>query len=189
MGTSSAELTSEDLEFVPTRDQCPSLLFTMDEQVMYAELNLPRNSGCKSSSRSSLPRVTRIPQDRAEDDSCVHVVLEQAAAADSAQRYHTFISSFLTVERPGLRRCPQDWTLVGEKCLVFISSSSKSWNHSAVDCSTRESDLLLLQDREELKLVQNSISEKGGNFWIGLNSTSSEKKWKWINGSFLNSDM
>ncbi|KAG8525100.1 Killer cell lectin-like receptor subfamily B member 1 [Galemys pyrenaicus] len=96
---------------------------------------------------------------------------------------------FLTVERPGLLRCPQDWTLVGEKCLVFISSSSKSWSHSAADCSTRESSLLLLQDREELKLIQNSISDKGGNFWIGLNSTSSEKKWKWINGSFLNSDM
>ncbi|KAG8506088.1 Killer cell lectin-like receptor subfamily B member 1, partial [Galemys pyrenaicus] len=93
------------------------------------------------------------------------------------------------LERPGLLRCPQDWTLVGEKCLVFISSSSKSWSHSVADCCARESSLLLLQDREELKLIQNSISDKGVNFWIGLNSTSSEKKWKWINGSFLNSDI
>ncbi|KAG8505204.1 Killer cell lectin-like receptor subfamily B member 1, partial [Galemys pyrenaicus] len=93
------------------------------------------------------------------------------------------------LERPGLLRCPQDWTLVGEKCLVFISSSSKSWSHSVADCCARESHLLLLQDREELKLIQNRTSDRGGNFWIGLNSTSSEKKWKWINGSYLNSDI
>ncbi|KAG8505769.1 Killer cell lectin-like receptor subfamily B member 1, partial [Galemys pyrenaicus] len=93
------------------------------------------------------------------------------------------------LERPGLLRCPQDWTLVREKCLVFISSSSKSWSHSVADCSTRESSLLLLQDWEELKSIQNSINDRGGNFWIGLNFTASEKKWKWINGSFLNSDI
>ncbi|KAG8505771.1 Killer cell lectin-like receptor subfamily B member 1, partial [Galemys pyrenaicus] len=93
------------------------------------------------------------------------------------------------LERPGLLRCPQEWTLVREKCLVFISSSSKNWSHSVADCSARESSLLLLQDQEELEVIQNHINDRGGNFWIGLNFTASEKKWKWINGSFLNSDI
>ncbi|KAG8505872.1 Killer cell lectin-like receptor subfamily B member 1 [Galemys pyrenaicus] len=123
------------------------------------------------------------------DDLCVMTCARVMSCGRWKQTEISYIVSFLIAERPGLLKCPQDWTLVGERCLVFISSSSKSWSHSAADCSARESSLLLLQDQEKLKLIQNSISDRGNNFWIGLNSTPSEKKWKWINGSFLNPDM
>ena len=39
------------------------------------------------------------------------------------------------------------------------------------------------------RLIQNLINEEGILFWNGLNFTLSEKSWKWVNGSFLNSKM
>ncbi|KAB1254598.1 Killer cell lectin-like receptor subfamily B member 1 [Camelus dromedarius] len=68
------------------------------------------------------------------------------------------------------------------------NNSSKPWNDSLADCFTKESSLLLIQDQEELRSIQSMI-DKGVLFWIGLNFTLSEKNWKWINGSFLNSNM
>ncbi|XP_070644643.1 killer cell lectin-like receptor subfamily B member 1 [Bos indicus] len=95
---------------------------------------------------------------------------------------------FLTLERPVLLTCPMHWQQIRDKCLYF-HESSKSWNDSPADCSTRESSLLLIQDGEELRLIQNLINKEGILFGIGLNFTLSEKSWKWVNGSFLNSNM
>uniref|UniRef100_A0A8C6A0H8 C-type lectin domain-containing protein n=1 Tax=Marmota marmota marmota TaxID=9994 RepID=A0A8C6A0H8_MARMA len=41
-----------------------------------------------------------------------------------------------------------------------------------------ESSLLLIQDQEELRVIQNLIKNEGNLYWIGLNFTLSEKKWK-----------
>lgn len=39
------------------------------------------------------------------------------------------------------------------------------------------------------KLIQNLIDTEAILYGIGLNFTLPQKKWKWINGSFLNSDV
>ncbi|XP_006045720.4 killer cell lectin-like receptor subfamily B member 1 isoform X2 [Bubalus bubalis] len=91
-------------------------------------------------------------------------------------------------ERPVMLTCPMHWQQIPDKCLYF-SETSKPWNDSLADCSTRESSLLLIQDQEELRLMQNLINKEGILFWIGLKFTLSEKSWKWINGSFLNSNI
>uniref|UniRef100_A0A8D2GWV1 C-type lectin domain-containing protein n=1 Tax=Urocitellus parryii TaxID=9999 RepID=A0A8D2GWV1_UROPR len=84
--------------------------------------------------------------------------------------------------------CPKHGLQLRDKCFT-ISSSSKTWNNSLADCSQRESSLLLIQDQEELRFIQNMIKYEGNLYWIGLNFTLSEKKWKWINGSLLNHDI
>ncbi|XP_012587794.1 PREDICTED: killer cell lectin-like receptor subfamily B member 1 [Condylura cristata] len=150
----------------------------MDGQVTYAELNVSRNSGLKN---SSLPPV---PQGICQGAPWHQLALKIGCAGLILLSLTVIGLSFL--ERSSLLKCPEDWIELGEKCF-FISSSSKSWNHSLADCFKKESYLLLIQDEEELKLIQNQISDKGYNFWIGLNFTLSEKKWKWINGSDLNS--
>ncbi|XP_077871385.1 killer cell lectin-like receptor subfamily B member 1 isoform X1 [Ictidomys tridecemlineatus] len=93
-----------------------------------------------------------------------------------------------TTEAPGQLQCPKHWLQLQDKCFT-ISSSSKTWNDSLADCSQRESSLLLIQDQEELRFIQNLIKNEGILYWIGLNFTLSEKKWKWINGSLLNHDI
>uniref|UniRef100_A0A8C9P5V4 C-type lectin domain-containing protein n=1 Tax=Spermophilus dauricus TaxID=99837 RepID=A0A8C9P5V4_SPEDA len=85
-------------------------------------------------------------------------------------------------------QCPKRWLQLQDKCFT-ISSSSKTWNDSLADCSQGESSLLLIQDQEELRFIQNLIKNEGIMYWIGLNFTLSEKKWKWINGSLLNHDI
>ncbi|KAB0388114.1 hypothetical protein FD755_003070 [Muntiacus reevesi] len=81
--------------------------------------------------------------------------------------------ALLDEKRSVLLTCPMHWQQIQHKCFYF-HETSKPWSDGLADCSTRESSLLLIQDQEEL---------------IGLNFTLSEKSWKWINGSFLNSNI
>ncbi|XP_032201492.1 killer cell lectin-like receptor subfamily B member 1 [Mustela erminea] len=178
-------------------------LFAMDGQVVYADLNLSRGSCLTSSSPPSLP------QDICQGSSwhpfalklgctaiivltltviglSVSVILLRRNSSIEESQVDVQENKNETKEKSNLLKCPGDWHLLQEKCL-FLSHAPNTWNDSLTDCSTKESSLLLIQDQEELKLIQNWINEKGMLFWIGL--TLSEKKWKWINGSFLNSNV
>ncbi|KAB0348066.1 hypothetical protein FD754_012923 [Muntiacus muntjak] len=111
--------------------------------------------------------------------------------------------ALLDEKRSVLLTCPMHWQQIQHKCFYF-HETSKPWSDGLADCSTRESSLLLIQDQEELinrfniqsfllfhlrRFIQNLINKEGILFWIGLNFTLSEKSWKWINGSFLNSNI
>uniref|UniRef100_A0A8C4MC72 Killer cell lectin like receptor B1 n=1 Tax=Equus asinus asinus TaxID=83772 RepID=A0A8C4MC72_EQUAS len=135
----------------------------MDRPVIYADLNLPRDSGLKSSSPPSPPQDIR-----------------------QCPRWHQFA---LKLGCAGILLLALTVIVlsVSEKCL-FISQNPSPWNDSLADCSTKESILLLIRDQEELKLVQKLIEHGGILYWIGLNFTLPEKNWRWINGSFLKPD-
>ncbi|XP_065778928.1 killer cell lectin-like receptor subfamily B member 1 [Muntiacus reevesi] len=144
----------------------------MESQLVYADLNLPRDSGVQRSSPPSLLQMIFIRQ---------NTTIEKTSMDAQENRKEA-------TERPVLLTCPMHWQKIQNKCLYF-HETSKPWSDSLADCSTRESSLLLIQDQEELRLIQNLINKKGIMFWIGLNLTLSEKNWKWINGSFLNSNI
>ncbi|XP_055250315.1 killer cell lectin-like receptor subfamily B member 1 [Moschus berezovskii] len=177
----------------------------MDNQSMYDNSNLPRDSATERSSPSSLcqnvcrgPCWHRFPLKL----GCAGIILlaliviglrisvisltqnssKEKSSVDSQENRKE------TTERPVLLTCPMHWQQIRDKCLYF-HETSKPWNDSLVDCSTRESSLLLIQDQKELRLIQNLINKEATLFWIGLTLTSSEKNWKWINGSFLNSNI
>ncbi|XP_027632433.1 killer cell lectin-like receptor subfamily B member 1 isoform X2 [Tupaia chinensis] len=141
----------------------------MDRPVIYADLNLFRNSGPESSSPRSLPRVIPLIK-KSSIENCSVIIQENRNK---------------TTEKPSQFKCPMNWQQVREKCLIFETNVS-SWNNSRTDCSRKDSTLLLIQDQEELKLIQNKISDVGILYWIGLRFT--EKNWKWINDSFLHSN-
>ncbi|XP_008070088.1 killer cell lectin-like receptor subfamily B member 1 [Carlito syrichta] len=176
----------------------------MDRQVVYADLKLSRDSGLESSSPPS------HPQDACQGPPwhqfalklvCAGIILlvltviglsvlvislmQKLSIEKSAQSVQQNRSE--TTERSNQLKCPKQWHQLQEKCL-FFSFTSSSWKNSLTDCSTKESSLLLIQDQEELTLIQNQIN-KEFLFWIGLNFALSEKNWKWINGSFLNSNI
>ncbi|XP_044611579.2 killer cell lectin-like receptor subfamily B member 1 isoform X2 [Equus asinus] len=176
----------------------------MDRPVIYADLNLPRDSGLKSSSPPSPPQdIRQCPRwhQFALKLGCAGILLLaltvivlsvsviflgqkssiEKSSVDIQERRNE------TTERPNLLNCPMDWHLIQEKCL-FISQNPSPWNDSLADCSTKESILLLIRDQEELKLVQKLIEHGGILYWIGLNFTLPEKNWRWINGSFLKPD-
>ncbi|XP_004438700.1 PREDICTED: killer cell lectin-like receptor subfamily B member 1 [Ceratotherium simum simum] len=177
----------------------------MDGHVIYADLNLSRDSGLEISSPPSLPQdICQGPRwhQFALKLSCAGIILLaltvivlsvsviflrqkssiEKSSVDVQEKRNE------TTERPSLLECPVDWRPFQGKCL-FLSQASNPWNDSLADCSTKESNLLLIQDQEELKLIQKLINNGGILYWIGLNFTLPEKNWKWINGSFLKSNV
>uniref|UniRef100_A0A8C3PA03 C-type lectin domain-containing protein n=1 Tax=Chrysemys picta bellii TaxID=8478 RepID=A0A8C3PA03_CHRPI len=83
----------------------------------------------------------------------------------------------------GCKLCPTDWQLRGDKC-YWVSRARKTWSESRADCSARDSQLLVIQDPEELEFIKD-LTKHSHLFWIGLSVSSSEKAWIWVDGSRL----
>nr|XP_020725593.1 LOW QUALITY PROTEIN: killer cell lectin-like receptor subfamily B member 1 [Odocoileus virginianus texanus] len=177
----------------------------MDNQSMYDNSNLPRDSALERSSPSSLcQNVYRDPgwHRFALKLVCAGIILlaltviglriSVISLINNSSKEKSNVDSQenrkVTTERSVLLTCPMHWQQIRDKCLYF-HETFKPWSDGLADCSTRESSLLLIQDQEELVIIQNLINKEGILFWIGLNFTLSEKSWKWINGSFLISNM
>ncbi|KAM4838534.1 killer cell lectin-like receptor subfamily B member 1 [Urocitellus parryii] len=177
----------------------------MDRQVVYADLSLSRGQGPERSIPLSLPQDVSqgAPWHQlAWKLGCAGIILLLLSVIGLSVLVISLIQKSpmekssvdiqekrnYTTETPRQLQCPKHGLQLRDKCFT-ISSSSKTWNNSLADCSQRESSLLLIQDQEELRFIQNMIKYEGNLYWIGLNFTLSEKKWKWINGSLLNHDI
>ncbi|XP_026518150.1 killer cell lectin-like receptor subfamily F member 1, partial [Terrapene carolina triunguis] len=80
----------------------------------------------------------------------------------------------------GCKLCPADWLPHKNKC-YWVSKESKTWNESREDCSAKRSQMLVIQDKEEMAYVL-SIPQLN-LVWLGLSVTSPERKWTWVDGS------
>ncbi|NXO13262.1 KRBBA protein, partial [Oriolus oriolus] len=56
------------------------------------------------------------------------------------------------------------------------------------DCGDRGATLLLLQDRDELESLNETLQKLTRNFWIGLWEPAPGTGWTWVNGSRLDRD-
>ncbi|XP_040089827.1 killer cell lectin-like receptor subfamily B member 1 [Oryx dammah] len=169
----------------------------MDNQSIYVNSTLPRDSAIERSSPSSLHQIiVKLPLSSLAELFRLWELWNSDYIKDIRENQTEMKKSSVdsqenrkeTTERSVPLTCPMPWQQIRDKCLYF-HETSKTWNDSLADCSTRESSVLLIQDKEELRLIQNLINENGMLFWVGLNFTLSEKKWKWINGSFLKSNI
>uniref|UniRef100_A0A3Q2DTZ0 C-type lectin domain-containing protein n=1 Tax=Cyprinodon variegatus TaxID=28743 RepID=A0A3Q2DTZ0_CYPVA len=69
--------------------------------------------------------------------------------------------------------CPVGWRKFGCRCYL-LSSWKNTWEQSKYQCSRNGADLMFLKELgDQLK------------FWIGLQYTTPEKGWKWVDGSSL----
>ncbi|CAM2101457.1 unnamed protein product [Caretta caretta] len=76
--------------------------------------------------------------------------------------------------------CPAGWLPHKNKC-YWVSKESKTWNESRVDCSAKSSQMVMIQDKEEMAYIL-SIPQLN-LVWLGLSVTSPERKWTWVDGS------
>ncbi|CAM4657076.1 killer cell lectin-like receptor subfamily F member 1 [Caretta caretta] len=83
--------------------------------------------------------------------------------------------------------CPMDWLSHRGKCYWF-SKGNKDWNGSRDDCPRKRSHILVIQDQDEMQFIQN-VTQGKYPIWIGLNVTSPEEKWTWVDGSILNQNL
>ncbi|XP_074927626.1 killer cell lectin-like receptor subfamily B member 1B allele B [Chelonoidis abingdonii] len=88
-----------------------------------------------------------------------------------------------STEGCGCKLCPADWLLHKNKC-YWVSKESKTWSESHEDCSAKSSQMLVIQDKEEMAYVL-SIPQLN-LVWLGLSVTSPERKWTWVDGSTFN---
>uniref|UniRef100_A0A8C8RI59 C-type lectin domain-containing protein n=1 Tax=Pelusios castaneus TaxID=367368 RepID=A0A8C8RI59_9SAUR len=80
--------------------------------------------------------------------------------------------------------CPENWRAHQGKC-YWDSKGSKFWNESQKDCESRHSQMLVIQDQEDMDFIQN-ITDGINHVWIGLNITSHTRNWTWVDGSPFN---
>ncbi|XP_017177047.1 killer cell lectin-like receptor subfamily B member 1F isoform X1 [Mus musculus] len=90
--------------------------------------------------------------------------------------------------RSAILECPRYWHPHWNKCL-FVSQISRPWAEGRDACSMEDAILLLIENKEELRFVQNLIKGKEQLFFIGLKYVQKEKIWKWIDGSILNPNL
>ncbi|CAO2606768.1 Killer cell lectin-like receptor subfamily B member 1B allele C [Lemmus lemmus] len=91
-------------------------------------------------------------------------------------------------ESPVQPKCPKDWLQHRNKC-IQCSQETGVWKEGLSNCARKGATLLLIQDEEELRFIKDLVKERGNSVWIGLNYSSSDKNWRWINGSTLSSDV
>ncbi|XP_067354857.1 CD209 antigen-like protein C [Channa argus] len=63
----------------------------------------------------------------------------------------------------------------------YISSRTESWKDSRKDCQQRDADLVIINSKEEQKL----LIQLGKDVWIGLSDQETEGAWKWVDGTVL----
>ncbi|KYO29950.1 hypothetical protein Y1Q_0005126 [Alligator mississippiensis] len=93
-------------------------------------------------------------------------------------------SSPSAAEGSGCKLCPRDWQLHRDKC-YWVSREFKPWDRSHEDCTSRSSQLLLIQDQEELDFIK-ELTQASRYFWIGLSIPSPEEGWTWLSGCQFN---
>ncbi|NWH52074.1 CLC5A protein, partial [Fregata magnificens] len=84
--------------------------------------------------------------------------------------------------------CPTSWEKKGKKCYFFSEIQEiKDWNASRKECTDMNSDLVIIDNKEELHYLTSRSS--GHYYLLGLTYSKSEKKWKWINNMGHRTDM
>ncbi|XP_039341863.1 natural killer cells antigen CD94-like [Mauremys reevesii] len=79
--------------------------------------------------------------------------------------------------------CPENWFPHGEKCYQF-STESKPWLESQKACSSHDSRLLLIENKEELDFISPLATFR----WIGLSRDKTDRPWMWVNGTAFSTD-
>uniref|UniRef100_A0A8C3HZD9 C-type lectin domain-containing protein n=1 Tax=Chrysemys picta bellii TaxID=8478 RepID=A0A8C3HZD9_CHRPI len=87
----------------------------------------------------------------------------------------------------GCKLCPRNWVLHRDKC-YWLSNEADTWSKSHDDCSRKESQMLVIQDREQMDYLQPVIKDDNG-VWIGLTFNSTQGKWTWLDGAPVHEEL
>uniref|UniRef100_A0A8C0J2P9 C-type lectin domain-containing protein n=1 Tax=Chelonoidis abingdonii TaxID=106734 RepID=A0A8C0J2P9_CHEAB len=82
----------------------------------------------------------------------------------------------------GCQVCPRYWLPHRDKC-YWVSKDSKFWSESFKDCEKRTSQMLVIQDKEEM------VKKRCWGFNFAWGGFVYEKKWTWVDTSPLDQSL
>ncbi|XP_038226757.1 killer cell lectin-like receptor subfamily B member 1B allele C [Dermochelys coriacea] len=130
-----------------------------------------------------------VPQTAQKSDSC-EINRNTTVYNCTLEDFRSYLKQNLcevensSAEGSECKLCPRHWVPHRDKC-YWLSEENQYWSRGRDDCSRRGSQLLVIQDQEELEFIQNTTRNQNP-MWIGLNITSPGRKWTWMDGSPLN---
>ncbi|XP_023783437.1 C-type lectin domain family 2 member L-like isoform X1 [Cyanistes caeruleus] len=165
-----------------TRPRIPTVPDVQDSDCTYAEVKVKSQdtnaaADCKSSGKSCCSRkhaailvvIILILV------LAVYLIITYGPTAGSQNSSTTL--SHIREEELG---CPPLWRKHGRKCYFFSPEKKmKDWEASRGECTTMESDLVVIDSREEMSYLL-SVS-KYDYYLLGLKYFEKKKEWKWIN--------
>ncbi|XP_069610179.1 killer cell lectin-like receptor subfamily B member 1B allele B isoform X2 [Ranitomeya imitator] len=80
----------------------------------------------------------------------------------------------------GCLLCPPDWRLHGDHCYYYSNVTERTWSQSRDDCKMMGADLVFIKSQEQQEIMQRSIRQRGGTYWIGLYRDGDV--WRWVDG-------
>ncbi|XP_078285650.1 asialoglycoprotein receptor 1-like isoform X2 [Rhinoraja longicauda] len=102
---------------------------------------------------------------------------------DQTRKWNGEVRSQLADMRENCRprfECPDQWTLFGQKCFYF-SPNSEDWVSSQRLCSAKMANLAVVDNSAKQAFVRKEI--KATRHWIGLNESSVDDTWHWVDGT------
>ncbi|XP_025067240.1 natural killer cells antigen CD94-like isoform X2 [Alligator sinensis] len=81
--------------------------------------------------------------------------------------------------------CPEKWKPHGHFCYLF-TTDWKSWQESKGDCTSLDSKLLDIKNKEELEFSKSQLHVP---HWIGLSHQERSESWLWEDGTAFSKDL
>ncbi|NXK17439.1 CLC5A protein, partial [Arenaria interpres] len=188
----------------------------MSENIIYADLNLTKSTRPRLQKVTDVqgPTYAEVKVQSLDTNTPASCTASVGTSRSSRTRVAVFVALIILLlvlavcliilylptagSSPGPKRssntseealgCLSAWERHEGKCYFFSQSEEiKDWNASRKECTEMNSDLVIIDDQDELNYLF-SRSE-GHYYFLGLTYFAREKKWKWINDMELSTDM
>ncbi|XP_053144146.1 killer cell lectin-like receptor subfamily B member 1 isoform X2 [Hemicordylus capensis] len=144
----------------------------MADELFYADLHLP-------SQPNSERQLHSADHFNAFEGSCRHKAALWIGWAGNI----ILLVTVIVLGSTKCKLCPMGWVPQRGKCYWFSKEKNK-WTVARDHCSSKEAQMLMIQDLEE-KEVTRTIIQGTSRFWTGLHFSASRKQWIWVDDSLF----